>query len=194
MGVKEGEYLAYSVSVNQYADDEEDVPDPQAASSEGPAAAEHGQEEGCGGTSGARAMEHVEPGGGDDAMLPITGEKAPSMWAEEDYSNIRDFSVDDFMETPLAAKFFLAWTQGQVTDNLIGRRFGYGVLGRFYGKRDWQNGIFDTAEQDAAVEIEGESGVVPANASPSSHGAEEPCPLATVVEGPSGAEFVCGAE
>ena len=133
VGVKEGEYLAYSVSVHQYANDE-DTPDPQAASSGGPTAGTRGSEE------GHDDVAETDVGrfeAGSVGTLPVTGETAPAMWDEADRSSIKDFSVDDFMETPLAAKFFRAWAQGQVSDRLIGQRFGYGVLGRFYGRRDW---------------------------------------------------------
>ena len=70
------------------------------------------------------------------------------MWSEHDDSRPRDFSLDDFMATPIAEKFYRLWVRGEVTDNLIGRRFGYGALGRFYGKRDWESSVFDGMEDE----------------------------------------------
>ena len=36
-----------------------------------------------------------------------------------------------------------------VTDRLIGHRFGYGVLGRYYSKRLWEQGCFDDMEEES---------------------------------------------
>ena len=68
--------------------------------------------------------------------LPVTGELPAEMWNEEDLSVAKDICVEDFMATELAKKFFCLWKEGKVTDRLVGSRFGYGVLGRFYGDRD----------------------------------------------------------
>ena len=73
--------------------------------------------------------------------LPVTGKHPDDMW-EEDVSVAKDISVEDFMQTPLADKFYGYWMRGTVTDRLIGQRFGYGVLGRFYSKRLWDDGCF----------------------------------------------------
>ena len=110
LGVKEGEYLAYSVSVHQYDDDAEDAPDPLATSSGGAAQgdderAEEGNGEGV--ESGDATADH------SDDTLPVTGERAPDMWGDTNSSRVRDFSVDDFMETPLAAKFFCGLDDGR---------------------------------------------------------------------------------
>ena len=55
----------------------------------------------------------------------------------------KDFSDDDFVETPLAMHFYRQRIRGQVTDRLIGKKFGHGVLGRFYGQRDWDRKLFE---------------------------------------------------
>ena len=60
----------------------------------------------------------------------------------------KDLNVDDFMQTELATKFYNYWKQGTVTDRLIGQRFGYGVLGRFYSNRLWDQGCFDDVESE----------------------------------------------
>ena len=147
VGVNEGEYLAYSVSVRPYTD-EDDTADPQAASS-----GTHGGADGLANIAEGEGGQ-VEAGSAD--LLPVTGEGTPAMWAAEDRSQDKDILVDDFMETPLADRFFQAWASGQVSDRLIGQRFGYGVLGRFYGKRDWQSGIFDEIASEEPVVDEGE--------------------------------------
>ena len=144
VGLKEGEFLAYSVSVHRYDEDAE-APDPHAASSGGDAAAV--------GTEGVDGIEaDVSDGGAADeeGLLPVTGEAAPDMWSVEDHSRPRNFSVDDFTQTALAEKFYQGWKNKEITDNLIGRRFGYGVLGGFYGRRDWEAGTFREQETDAA--------------------------------------------
>ena len=58
------------------------------------------------------------------------------------------------METPLGSRFYNEWKRGLVTDNLIGRRFGYAVLGRFYGQRDWENGVFEDEEGAGQAAVE----------------------------------------
>ena len=147
VGVNEGEYLAYSVSVRPYTD-EDDAADPQAASS--------GTHGGADGLANIAEGEGGQAEAGSADLLPVTGEGTPTMWAAEDRSQDKDILVDDFMETPLADRFFQAWASGQVSDRLIGQRFGYGVLGRFYGKRDWQSGIFDEIASEAPVVDEGQ--------------------------------------
>ena len=66
------------------------------------------------------------------------------MWDEVDMSVAKD--LNDFMQTELATKFYNCWKKGAVTDRLIGQRFGYGVLGRFYSNRLWDQGRFDDVE------------------------------------------------
>ena len=87
-------------------------------------------------------------------LLPVTGEEAPEMWDEHDQSVVRNFSAEEFMETPLGSRFYNEWKRGLVTDNLIGRRFGYAVLGRFYGQRDWENGVFEDEEGAGPAVVE----------------------------------------
>ena len=75
------------------------------------------------------------------------------MWSEVDTSVAKDIVVDDFMATNLAQQFYGHWKDGRVTDRLIGQRFGYGVLGRFYSQRLWDQGCFagmDEEEGDCA--------------------------------------------
>ena len=82
------------------------------------------------------------------STLPVTGEIAPGMWSEVDCSMPKDFTAEEFMATELAEKFFKLWKQGQVTDCLVGQRFGYGVLGKFYSRQDWEDGVFDDLEPE----------------------------------------------
>ena len=171
VAVNDGEYLAYSISVNRYETEQEDAGDPTATSSGDVRAADVVQEE----EDQEAATEREAENDTDEGLLPVTGESAPTMWSQPNLSRVRDFSVDDFMQTPLAEKFYRAWRSREVTDSLIGRRFGYGVLGRFYSKKDWDNGVFqdcETAEgegqmidgqggEEMAVEVGGEAGMDP---------------------------------
>ena len=146
VGLGQGERLSYSVSVITDEELEEDMErDPTATSS----ASGHQPEEGD--EHKAAREEQSEKEAKD--TLPVTGEHPDDMWEEEDVSVAKDISVDDFMQTQLAAKFYACWKQGAVTDRLIGQRFGYGVLGRFYSNRLWDDGCFDD------VTSEGESGL-----------------------------------
>ena len=114
------------------ATDEEEVADPTAASSGEGAQGDAGQD-----------------GEASDALLPVTGLAAPDMWGNANQSRAHDLSVEDFLATPLAGKFYNAWKNGEVKDGLIGERFGYGVLGGFEGKRDWENGVFQEEAADS---------------------------------------------
>ena len=139
VGLGPGERLSYSVSVVQ--DEEGMERDPTAASSaSGDAPATDAAQ---GEVPGHTAEEEAE------SMLPVTGEKPPDMWDEVDMSVAKDMDVNDFMQTPLAAKFYEYWKQGTVTDRLVGHRFGYGVLGRFYSRRLWDQGCFDGMESES---------------------------------------------
>ena len=158
MGLRDGEELAYSVNVRQHNQDEDEEQNPTAASSSdgNMVTGAAGQEAGIEGCSAA-GLDHM-------SFLPVTGEHAPSMWNQPDRSAAHDFSVDDFMETPLGVKFYMEWKRGMVTDRLIGKRFGYGVLGRFYGKKDWESGTFQDqpdAAPEARVETAGEGESAP---------------------------------
>ena len=62
---------------------------------------------------------------------------------QTDLSEGKDFSDDDFVETPLVMHFYRQRIPGQVTDRLIGKKFVHGVLGRFYGQRDWDRRLFE---------------------------------------------------
>ena len=148
VGLRDGEYLAYSVSVNRCEDDT-DAPDPNAASSGGGASAVVAMNEE---TNEESETEHRHPEG--EGLLPVTGEDTPDVWNAVNRSRPRDFSVDDFMQTALADKFYQAWKKGEVTDNLIGRRFGYGVLGGFYGRRGWESGVFRDQEPAGGPDCE----------------------------------------
>ena len=139
IGVGDGEALAYTVSVRPKTPEEEDAPDPTAASSTGVAEMAADDQQHGPGMDGSD--EEARSG-----LLPVTGERAPEMWSGHDRSEVRNFSVEDFMESPIGGRFYNEWKRGMVTDNLIGRRFGYGVLGKFYGKRDWENGVFEDDE------------------------------------------------
>ena len=82
-------------------------------------------------------------------MLPVTGECPADMWNEVNESVAKDLDVADFMQTAMAGKFYQYWKDGVVTDRLIGHRFGYGVLGRYYSKRLWEQGCFDGMEEES---------------------------------------------
>ena len=69
---------------------------------------------------------------------------------------------------------FAAWMMGEVTDNLIGRRFGYGVLGRFYGTRDWQQGTFDSCLGEDGGDEENQGAVAAGDGAMPGPGASEP--------------------
>ena len=149
VGLKDGEYLAYSISVHRHGEEDTEDYDPTAACSGDTCASEGQGEEDEEVEIAASAAE------ASDALLPVTGEAAPEMWSQQDLSNVKDFSVDDFMETALAERFFHMWKMGEVSDGLIGRRFGYGVLGRFYGRKDWESGVF--REESSAEPGDGSS-------------------------------------
>ena len=140
-GLGQGERLSYAVNIMQNMDDDEDDErDPTAAASDDAL------------LPGSPPEPRTEDDGEDDRManarvLPVTGEEAPDLWSEVDTSVDKDIVVDDFMATSLAAKFYEQWKTGQVTDRLIGQRFGYGVLGRFYSQRLWDQGCFADMEE-----------------------------------------------
>ena len=148
-GLQEGERLAYSVNVVQNEAEEEDadgVGDPAAASSQDvppPPALEAQLATGTAEQAGGEAAERQAR-----ATLPVTAEEAPDMWPDYNMSLPKNFSVDDFVQAPIGKRFFALWKEGKVTDRLVGHRFGYGVLGSFYGQRDWEEGVFDDAVQD----------------------------------------------
>ena len=148
-GLRDGERLAYSVNVMQNEDEAADVDgvgDPDAASSQDvpPPLAPDAQLE----------IGTADRGGDEEtsrrarATLPVTGEEAPDMWPDCNTSVPKNFSVEDFVQAPIGKKFFALWREGKVIDRLVGQRFGYGVLGRFYGQRDWEEGVFDDAVPD----------------------------------------------
>ena len=148
VGLGPGERLSYSVSVVQ--DEEEMERDPTATSSaagEAPA-----PDDAQGEAPGNTAEEEAR------STLLVTGEKPPDMWDEAKTSVA---NVNDFMQTPLATRFYEYWKQGTVTDRLVGQRFGYGVLGRFYSRRLWDQGCFDGMENESDPrEIGGNAGAV----------------------------------
>ena len=78
------------------------------------------------------------------SMLPITGEMPPAMWGDSNTSKppvVTD--VKAFLDTQTGKEAYALWKQGKLTDRHIGAKFGYGVLGGFYGQKDWECGIFD---------------------------------------------------
>ena len=88
------------------------------------------------------------------ATLPVTGRSAADMWEAENRSVDKDIVVDDFMATELAKRFYELWKAGRVTDRLVGQRFGYGVLGRYYSQRLWDQGCFDEVEGKGVQAVE----------------------------------------
>ena len=164
VGLRDGESLVYTVSVQPSVGEDEEEGDPAAAS------------------SNERVRDDVERGG---ASLPVTGLEAPDMWSGADTSRAHDLAVEDFLVTPLAEQFYQAWRSGQVTDSLIGHRFGYGVLGGFYGKKDWESGVFqdETAASGGTGELEGGCG------GPAAVGEDAAVPGAVHAEGSSQPEY-----
>ena len=140
VGLGQGERLSYTVSVTADEGCDDDLEgDPTATSSTAGPQQLHDQEQASEGM--VREDENAK------ATLPVTGEQPDDMW-DENVSVNKDINVEDFMQTPLAGKFYAFWRKGTVTDRLIGQRFGYGVLGRFYSKKLWDDGCFDDVTSD----------------------------------------------
>ncbi|CAE7488269.1 unnamed protein product, partial [Symbiodinium pilosum] len=145
--VQEGERLSYSVSVLQNDEgDEEDEPDPTAAAS-----GDHGDPAIA--VRGQGVADHAEQGAGVsnvdstrtvEDVLPITGEKPAEMWDEINTSKpVVVANAESFVNTDNGKEAYSLWRQGKLTDRHIGNKYGYNVLGNFYGRRDWENGVFD---------------------------------------------------
>ena len=169
-GLREGERLAYNVQILQN-EDIHDEHDPTAASS-GEAGGEAVPLRDFGHEDPVSQAVHgaeggMSTGGGEASTLPVTGELAPDMWNADDHSVDNDISVEDFMVTELADKFYRLWMAGKVTDRLVGSRFGYGVLGRFYGMRDLER----QEAEDAAETVGVVGGSKPME--PTMHGVDE---------------------
>ena len=81
--------------------------------------------------------------------LPITGELSADIWNEDDQSVAKDIPVEDFMAMEMADRFYQLWKSGKITDRFVGSDFGYGVLGRFYGKHDWGKECIQSSEEAA---------------------------------------------
>ena len=128
--LRDGEQLSYSVSVIQGGQQEsDDAPHPNASSS-----GLHDE-----GLVQAQEVDDMEDErDADTSTLPVTGWRAaPNLEAESDRSRpAKDFDVDEFVRSPLGVKFFREWLQGKVTCRLVGHRFGYPVLGKFYAIKD----------------------------------------------------------
>ena len=146
-GLQEGERLSYSVSVLQNDEgDEEDEPDPTAAAS-----GDHGDPAIA--VRGQGVADHAEQGAGVsnvdstrtvEDVLPITGEKPAEMWDEINTSKpVVVANAESFVNTDNGKEAYSLWRQGKLTDRHIGNKYGYNVLGNFYGRRDWENGVFD---------------------------------------------------
>ena len=129
--LRDGEQLSYAVRVQSanVQEDEDEEPHPEAASStwQTPSLAPE--------TTVDR--DHGEAGGDGRSTLPVTGwESAPVMDMEEQELLAKDLDVATFVQRPLGIRFYKDWLEGKVTCRLIGQRFGYGVLGKFYAIRD----------------------------------------------------------
>ena len=154
VGLQHGEFLSDSVSVHA-AEEEGDEPDPTAASShEGNPA--RTSEQAHTAQMGGGEQDRVDEG--DDlntlqeeeqewnaalSTLPVTGGSAPSIWMDMDMSKLKDLPVDEFMQTPLA-DFYRGWKANRVTCRLVGARFGYELLSRFFPRTPFEDD--DTAE------------------------------------------------
>ena len=140
----------------------------------------------------AQEVQDVEEDRGDDASaLPVTGWKpAPVLGEENDLSRLaKDFDAVEFVRSPLGVKFFREWLQGRVTCRLVGQRFGYQVLGKFYAIKDeihhaQKEGVANDAAEEVArtrVTTEGWGAGVTVD---SAAGSGAPATAMAVVEGP----------
>ena len=141
-GLREGEFLSYNVNIHAAeGSDAEDAGDPAAASSEdrAPQAAQDESE-------GAACLD----------TLPVTCLAAPDMRSGPDVSRGRELDVRKFVQSQQGAQVFQEWKKGKLTDRAIGQQYGYGVLGHFYGQRDWELGTF--GEDSSPLTMVAESG------------------------------------
>ena len=148
-GLREGEFLSYNVNIHAAEDsDAEDAGDPAAASSED------------------RAPPTVQDDGEGAARLdtlPVTGLAAPDMRSGPDVSRGRELEVAKFVQSRQGELVFQEWRNGKLTDRAVGQQYGYGVLGHFYGQRDWESGTFGEDSSPSMVTTSGPAhGVNPA--------------------------------
>ena len=127
--LREGEQLSYAVRVRpaNVQEDAEEEPHPEAASSSlhVPALI----------PSAAVETDQEEESHGGRSTLPVTGwESAPVM--EEQELLAKDLDVATFVQCPIGIRFYKDWLAGRVTCRLIGQRFGYGVLGKFFAIKE----------------------------------------------------------
>ena len=77
------------------------------------------------------------------STLPVTGwEGSPVL--EDDGAESKDIDVETFVLCPVGIKFYKGWLQGKISCRLIGQRFGYGVLGKFYAIKDESERLMET--------------------------------------------------
>ena len=59
--------------------------------------------------------------------------------------------MEAFNKRADSERIYMACLGSAITDNLVGRKYGYGILGSFYSRRDWESGVFETLmdQQDA---------------------------------------------
>ena len=132
--LRDGEQLSYAVRV-QPADTEEEneEPHPDAGPSGVNVVAAREIEE------DVERPEETEVASGSDhawrSMLPVTGWQGPPV-LEEQGEDAKDIDVATFVLCPVGIRFYRDWVAQRVTCRLIGSRFGYGVLGKFYAIRD----------------------------------------------------------
>ena len=160
----EGEQLTYTVKVQPAAQDEEETGHPEAAPS-GLHALESVPHEQVQTQEDERDLEALAV---DGSTLPVTGwESAPVL--ENQTWPSKDLDVLEFVQTPLGIRFYREWVRGLVTCRLIGQRFGYGVLGKFYAIRDEARALRQLegfTEEEAEAEARNAMTSAPASAAP----------------------------
>ena len=101
------------------------------------------------------------PEGGEGAArldtLPVTGLVAPDMRSGPDVSRGQERDVQQFVQSEQGTEVFQEWRKGKLTDRAIGQQYGYGVLGHFYGQRDWELGTYGDDSLPSTLVAEGGS-------------------------------------
>ena len=135
IALRDGEQLAYQVSVRSPFMEKEDK-----------------------GVYVQQAEEHMastEARGSGQVTTPDA--EASDMVDEGDEVGCQDkdhIDVEEFVASPLGKKFYEEWKEGRVGPQIIGRRFGYGVLGAYASM--WENE--KEASEQMASRGEGDGG------------------------------------
>ena len=130
--LRDGEQLSYSVRVQPATEDTDEAPHPDAAPS---GLSQQGQAPGNLLEAQDDERDWEGPASMDNSMLPVTGwTSAPVL--EDQSTPSKELDVVEFVLCPLGLRFYREWVKGKVTCRLIGQRFGYGVLGKFFAIRE----------------------------------------------------------